>query len=114
MSLARGRGMNELHVKKPQKAEHHDRANPPSTAQPRCRSDPTHPRREGAPLRATKALVAARGLDKAARRRSLTPYHAARLLSLRARQSDLHTELAAGTAALRLVRAMPDAPASEN
>ena len=72
--------------------------------------------REGRELRfeLTKALVAARDLDKAARRGSLTPYDAARLLSLRSRQSDLHTELAAGTAALRLVRAMSDAPADEN
>jgi hypothetical protein len=72
--------------------------------------------REGRELRLelTKTLVAARDLDKAARRRALTPYDAARLLSLRSRQSDLHTDIAAGTAALRLVRATSGAPADQN
>ena len=53
----------------------------------------------------TKALVAARDLDKAARRSALSPADAALLLALRSRQSGLHRALAAGTAALRAVRA---------
>lgn len=60
----------------------------------------------------TKALVAARELDKAARRGALSPADAATLLALRSRQSGLHRALAAGTAALRAVRATA-APSDE-
>ena len=55
----------------------------------------------------TEALVAARDLDKAARRGTLSAADAAHLLSLRSRQSRLHRDLAAATAALRALRGTP-------